>query len=462
MRSSMAQAPRILLLTSGLGTGHSRAMQSIEQALLLQSPHCATRTVDFWSLINPEVGKAIQQTYLRLVTEQPGLYQRLYQLDQHSWRNILERGAPLPELIHELRDFLVQPAEPSLRKAERHWFDRLLFRQLLILLARDSSSTGTEVPFHGFWKQAAVHRSWALLTRRLQRMVEGFAPDVVIATQVNMAALAARLKKQGKLRAPLMGVITDFGVHDFWLQSPINAYCVPDESMRASLQQPSNPVVAVTGMPLSTDFVQPPQLAQARHELDLPQDRPVVLLLGGGLGLGIEATLERLLASLPPDNAPLLVVMAGRNQDLRHSLQRSTLTRAALSRDAIRIQGWTDQVATFISAADLVVGKPGGLTTAEVLACGRPLFSTCSLGGQESFNVAYLASHGVGELLEESRLAQRIVTLFADTPALRRMQAKAWELGKRGGAALVAECALRELQPARAARAGPATRQRAG
>lgn len=461
MRSLVEHAPRILLLTSGLGTGHARAMHSIERALLKQAPQCATCTVDFWSLINTQVGNAIQQSYLRLVTEQPGLYQRLYQLDQHSWRNILERGAPLPPLIHELRDLLVQPAEPSFKRAERHWFDRLLFRQLL-LLARDGSLVSTESPLRGFWKQAAVHRSWALLTRRLQRLVEGFEPDVVIATQVNMAALAARLKRQGKLHAPLMGVITDFGVHDFWLQPAIATYCVPDESMRRSLHQSSSPTVEITGMPLSADFAQPPDPAQARRELKLPLNRSVVLVLGGGLGLGIEGTLERLLESLPVDGAPLLIVMAGRNQALRNSLDRSTLARAALARDALRIQGWTDRMATYIRAADLVVGKPGGLTTAEVLACGRPLFSTCSLGGQESFNVAYLAKHGVGELLGERQLAQRIVTLLADRPALQRMQAKAWELGKRQGAEQVANCAFRHLQPQCAAAPGPAVRQRAG
>ncbi len=461
MRSFVEQAPRILLLTSGLGTGHSRATQSIERALRVQAPLCETRTIDFWSLINAEVGNAIQKTYLRLVTEHPGLYQRLYELDQHCWRNILERGAPLPALIHELRDFIVQPADLSLTKAERHWFDRLLFRQLLIVLARESAPALPEAPFRGFWKQAAVHRSWALLTRRLQRQVEGFAPDVVIATQVNMAALAARLKKQGRLQAPLVGVITDFGVHDFWLQSPIDTYCVPDESMRTSLQQPSQPVIEATGMPLSTDFDQPPDLAQARRELQLPPDRPVVLLLGGGLGLGIEGTLAHLLESIPEDTAPLLIVMAGRNHDLRNSLQHAAVTRAALARDAVRVQEWTDQVAKFICAADLVVGKPGGLTTAEVLACGRPLFSTCSLGGQESFNVAYLGKQGVGGLLEERRLAQRIVALLDDRPALERMQAKAAELGRRRGAGLVASCALRHTEE-RAASSGTPARQRAG
>lgn len=458
MRGSMEHAPRILLLTSGLGTGHSRAMRAVEQAVLERAPAAVIRVVDFWSLINVEVGHAIQQTYLKLVTEHSDLYHRLYQLDQHSWRNILERGAPLPELLHELRALLVLPAEPSLAHTERHWFDRLLFRQLLAILERDMLSA--DIPFREFWQQAIVHRSWALLTRRLQRVIERFAPDCMVATQVNMAALAARIKTLRPLRVPLVGVITDYGVHDFWLQPQIDVYCIPDHSMLSALQSRPGNAVAVTGMPLGPGFRHLPAPLEARAELGLPPHRPIVLLLGGGLGIGIERAIHTLLAALPRHDPPQLIVLAGRNGRLQSSLWTDARARTALASGALRVEGWTERVATFLRAADLVVGKPGGLTTAEVLAAGRPLLFTSSLGGQEAFNVAYLQARGAGQLVDESQLAPRVFGLLANRFALQGLQSRALALGRNDGAERVADCVMDFIPQSFTGSAGGA-RQRA-
>src|SRR6478736_8264252 len=86
--SSELPRERVLLLTSGLGYGHVRAAQAIEAALLQRATD--VRTIDLWSLMNPGAASVVHQTYLRLVQEYPELYERLYQLDEHTWRQILE------------------------------------------------------------------------------------------------------------------------------------------------------------------------------------------------------------------------------------------------------------------------------------------------------------------------------------------------------------------------------------
>src|SRR5262245_37342831 len=90
--------PRILLLTSGLGLGHVRASQAIGAALEPYGVH--VDTVDLWSLMNPGGAQASKQTYLRLVQRHPELYERLYHLDEQTWRQILqsETGPPAPVL----------------------------------------------------------------------------------------------------------------------------------------------------------------------------------------------------------------------------------------------------------------------------------------------------------------------------------------------------------------------------
>jgi UDP-N-acetylglucosamine:LPS N-acetylglucosamine transferase len=90
----------------------------------------------------------------------------------------------------------------------------------------------------------------------------------------------------------------------------------------------------------------------------------------------------------------------------------------------------------------VVVGKPGGITVAEALACGRPLLATRSLGGQEGFNVDFLTRHEVGGLVADGELLERVDALFRDREGLQNMQRRAWLLGQRDGAAKVAQLAL--------------------
>lgn len=90
-------------------------------------------------------------------------------------------------------------------------------------------------------------------------------------------------------------------------------------------------------------------------------------------------------------------------------------------------------------AADVVVGKPGGLTVAEVLACGRPLLATRSLGGQENFNVRFLERHRVGRLVSEAALPETVEALLSDSIGLAQMKERAWSLGKREGADRIAD-----------------------
>ena len=102
-RTPSREPPRILLLTSGLGLGHVRAAQAIDAALR-GAAH--VRTVDFWSLMNPGVAAAMHETYLSLVQNHSHLYERLYQLDEHTWRQILESEAGPPRAVLEVLELI--------------------------------------------------------------------------------------------------------------------------------------------------------------------------------------------------------------------------------------------------------------------------------------------------------------------------------------------------------------------
>jgi processive 1,2-diacylglycerol beta-glucosyltransferase len=105
----------------------------------------------------------------------------------------------------------------------------------------------------------------------------------------------------------------------------------------------------------------------------------------------------------------------------------------------LQVWGWTDRMPLFLRAADIVIGKLGGLTVAEALACSRPLLAARSLRGQEGFNQRFLEQHGVGWLVADDELLARVQWLLTDACRLARVQHRAGMLGRRDGAARVAE-----------------------
>jgi processive 1,2-diacylglycerol beta-glucosyltransferase len=130
--------------------------------------------------------------------------------------------------------------------------------------------------------------------------------------------------------------------------------------------------------------------------------------------------------------------MPGRNDEAQSALA----DLAGMHPHRLCIGGWTERMDLYIRAADIVVGKPGGVTLAEVLACGRPLLATRSLGGQEGFNVGFLERHDVGALVRDHELFAKVQSMLAQPALLQAMQARAWALGSRHGAKRVTKMIL--------------------
>ena len=456
---------RVLVLTSSLGSGHLRAAQAIEAALGRIAPAAIVERLDFWSLMNPGVAATIRDKYLELVLGHPDLYSQLHSLDERTWRRVIDNDIPPPAEVVELIE-LVAPSADNGWGSAAHLFewalgpyasDLLLYPTACAALpARTREHAGVNVA----WLREALFK-WAFLRLqgRMEQHLLAFEPDVVVATQMVPAALVSALKMQSRRWStlPLVGVLTDFGAHDFWMQPGIDLYCVPHPSLvRAPFGSNATRTtarVAVTGVPLMPGFANPPARSAARQSLglDAPDASPVVLVLGGGLGVGLDVLVEPLLRQL---RAGTVVVMAGRNEAARVNL----CTMARESGLRLRVCGWTDSMQEYIAAADIVVGKSGGLTVAEVLACGRPLLVTKSLRGQETFNVQFLEREGVGCFVSPEGLAEQVSSWLSDPAHMQELQARAWRAGKRHGAALVAAHALRLAR-----RTGPrVTTSRAG
>jgi processive 1,2-diacylglycerol beta-glucosyltransferase len=425
---------RVALLSSTLGFGHLRAAQAVAEALLERDRSLAIEFVDVWSLMDESVAAAAREGYLRAVTEQPQQYENLFRYSDAQWRNFFRSPSLEPELssiIHESveRWFPGRNGFPT-RGAN---LDQTLFLNLFQSITVKSPIKGNLV------RRGLVVWMHALLCRRLKQRLAKFSPDVVISTQMMPAALLSALKRRGEFTdVPAMGVITDYGVHHFWLRSNIDHYCVATDTMAAELRMRgiTEAAIAVTGIPLMAGFRQPPTQSEARRRLGIHASRPTVLITGGGYGIGAADALAAMLASGAPDCQILLA--AGQH------VQHARLKRFAAERpqDVFLFQHDVN-MPLLLRAADIVIGKPGGLSVSEALACGRPFLAICSLGGQESFNVAHVEQQGVGERIDVGQLPAALKRWFGDPMRLAGIQAKAASVGARQGAALIAGTVMR-------------------
>lgn len=429
MNDCYNEVQRVLILTSSLGSGHVRGGQAVEAALAEHYPQVEVKSVDFWWLMDGLVAASAKQRYLDLVQDSSDKYEHIFQMDGDGIQSAMaNRAALTPEQADGFR-LLAEP-ELDLTAGREGEVDSSLDRMLFRVLRWGFPGRRQRDTIAAMWARrlAILVGQWRM-SRRLEQIIDDFAPQSIVITQPLPAALISLIKKRRELDIPVFGVLLNWGVIDFYNQSAIDFHCVP-HALMAGLDQLQP--YSVTGCPLMPGFSQPPTKLAARLELGLDPEKPVVVVQGGGLGIH---TIELARTLLCGTERLQIMVQAGSNRRALATLRELS----AQYGDRLRVSEWTDRMDLSLSAADVVVGKPGGLTLGECLACGRPLLATGSTGGQETLNIDFLERNGVGWRTCEERLVDDVQALLHDSERLAEVEARAWALGERHGAEQVAK-----------------------
>jgi processive 1,2-diacylglycerol beta-glucosyltransferase len=290
-------------------------------------------------------------------------------------------------------------------------------------------------------------------SRKLQRYLDEFQPDVVVCTQAFACGVLASWKQKQQRRTPaLVGVLTDYVAHRYWAHDMVDLYITPTESTRNTLVLQGVPPerVTVTGIPVAPAFLGSVDKAAAQKALGLRADLPKLLVMGGSLGLGPVKSVIRKLDKLPQPFD--IVAVTGKNQELKDRLTR----KGRKLRHPIKIIGFAENVHELMEIADFAVTKPGGMTTAEALVKRLAMIIINPIPGQEQKNTEFLLAHRVAVEAEDAN----DVALFADEflrnpEKLRSMRTAAASLGRPHAAADAAREILRVVSPPPAATHAP-------
>jgi len=372
----MKTQPRVLLLSATSGAGHVRAAEALEKGFLARGD-CVVEHIDALQHVSKLFQRVYDQAYIAMVRRAPELMGVLYERTDRPW-------------LHPRRR-----------------------------LALDRMNTAPMI-----------------------RLLKRIQPDLCVATHFLPAEIIAWLIAKRKLRARNAIVVTDYDVHAMWLCRTVDRYYLAIDEAAEYLARVGVPreKLRVTGIPIDPLFATPANPHAARKQLGLDADATVILVSAGGYGIGpVEQLVKDLLAL---QRQWQIAAIAGKSEKTRKRLEEFAKEAGHLSSGSPRLcpVGFTTAMDKYMAAADLLVGKAGGLTTSEALARALPMALIEPIPGQEGRNADHLLEAGAAIRCNNlAAAAWKIAALLDDSARLKRMREAARSLGRPGAAAAIAE-----------------------
>ena len=270
-----------------------------------------------------------------------------------------------------------------------------------------------------------------LNTRPFVKMIKKYQPDIIVCTHFLPAEIVSWLKAKERITSRQAIVVTDMDVHAMWLCHHYEQYFVPLEETREHMLRLGVPAekLTVSGIPIDPVFSVEKERGEMRRKHNLREDVWTILVSAGGFGVGpIEHLYKSLLELKHPSQA---VVICGRNEELKERLDRLARELPAASNVSIKAVGYTTEMDEYMAASDLLLGKPGGLTTSEALARGLVMVIVNPIPGQEERNSDHLLEEGAAIRCNNLPvLAYKIDRLLDDGARFDRMREAARRLAR--------------------------------
>jgi len=393
---------RILIATVTAGGGHIAAAAALEEAWCALRPDDTIERLDLIKFFSPLHKKVHEDGYVKLVERAPELWGMLFGKTDNP--KVARRLSKLR------RAFPSNSRQKFIRHLKQFKPDAVLCTHYL-----------------------------PLETLGLLKASEGGVPRSPNLIQ-KLGARRTRLSDNWK-HPFVVSIVTDFEAHALWMDACVDLYCVAAEETKARLvaRGATAANAVATGIPIAAKFLSKPDPRAVRKHYGLRDDQPVLLVLGGGFGMGPVAEILTELDKVPGQFQTLVVT--GRNEELRRKL--ATQTRA----HPTHVLGFSTNMHELMAVADLIITKPGGLTTSEALALGKPLFILNPIPGQEAANSDFLLERGAAAKANRVEdLPFRIEKLLG-SKKLAEMAKAAKSLGRPQSATTVCQEVLKRLSP---------------
>jgi processive 1,2-diacylglycerol beta-glucosyltransferase len=347
------------------------------------------------------------------------------------------------------KEFLKDERVGAVRHEDALKFTNKIFREaystLYMKLVRDA-------PNILGWAYRASDEPWKTDRLRLQferlntgplvKMIQEFNPQITVCTHFTPAGIIAHLITRGDLKTRLVIVVTDFDCHAMWLSRTFDRYFVALEETKAHLEALGLPGerITVSGIPIDANFGQAIDRRAMRTAYGLDAEKTTLLLSAGALGVGPTELIVEQLKRLRADTQT--VVICGKSEEVKARVTAAV----GEARGQFLVLGYSDRMDELMRMSDLFIGKPGGLTSSEAMACGLPMVIFSPIPGQEERNADHLLEEGAGLRCNElTTMPFKIDRLLANPSRLLAMSEAARALGKPSASRAIVNCLLDEV-----------------
>ena len=278
-------------------------------------------------------------------------------------------------------------------------------------------------------------RSNQILAIKLLRLLREKKPDLIISTHPFGSQMCAYLKRKGKINSKIATIMTDFAPHDQWLvgAEQTDYFFVANEKMKKYISKKGidKNKVYVTGIPISSKFLKEHNRDKILKNFGLKDNKLNVLFFGGGeFGLGKTRTVSIFESFVKYKGDIQVVAIAGKNEAMKE--QFLSIVDKYKKQDSVKVLGFTNKVPELMSISNVVVTKPGGLTTSESLASNLPMIVINPIPGQEEENAGFLENKGIAVWIRKNSNVDEIVeNLLSNPMRLDDMKKYTYELSNK-------------------------------
>lgn len=352
----------ILVVTASMGSGHNKAANAVAEAIKRKYPVNKINVIDFMSTETAYFNSLVKDIYLKMLDHTPSVYEFFYKFTSDSTKG----------------------------------------------------STIQSVFAHAMKKD-------------MRELIKKYEADMVICTHPFPCAAASYLKQTGEINIPLITVMTDFCVHQFWLYKNIDIYFTANDLLKKEMvnQGLLEERIFVTGIPVGYNFRVDYNRDDLLAKFKLEKDKPVALIMGGGLGLGgvknALCQLERLKKDIQ------ILVITGANVALWSEMNEY----AQHSKHKIFVWGYSHNIQEFMSVATFLISKPGALTISEALTRELPMILHDPIPGPEVDNAKFVSDNGAAIWVKHQDILDAVVReVLSDATILPKLRNNAKVLKK--------------------------------
>ena len=352
----------ILVVTASMGSGHNKAANAVAEAIKRKYPVNKINVIDFMSTETAYFNSLVKDIYLKMLDHTPSVYEFFYKFTSDSTKG----------------------------------------------------STIQSVFAHAMKKD-------------MRELIKKYEADMVICTHPFPCAAASYLKQTGEINIPLITVMTDFCVHQFWLYKNIDIYFTANDLLKKEMvnQGLLEERIFVTGIAVGYNFRVDYNRDDLLAKFKLEKDKPVALIMGGGLGLGgvknALCQLERLKKDIQ------ILVITGANVALWSEMNEY----AQHSKHKIFVWGYSHNIQEFMSVATFLISKPGALTISEALTRELPMILHDPIPGPEVDNAKFVSDNGAAIWVKHQDTLDAVVReVLSDATILPKLRNNAKVLKK--------------------------------